>query len=368
MSSQLKEKTQQKDNKRDLDADSVFNQQLFRTLAYTGAGFGAGLVASVFLKNRKALTLLGAGSGAAYGASNFMNELNQFGRFKDMANQSQQHHTLKREDQLSTKNWEDYMPKQESQSQQKRHGGSGDDDDKGSKPNSESKSRDNKSNEKKGHEATATRPKTQAVSPSESLVSTPTGSKESQNLNTRSSHDKTLDKSSYDFGKGKGESPKSSSSGNDSQQSGSHKTNSPKTSSTAPKETDKSSQEQQKGGSQKSSGQSKEQQTSARDAERKGSSRLEPGQHLQDFSSYKEPGKPAEGESKANRGSERDVRVNSEVEDKRDHTNHRAAQDRWHKSRETGNRMKLETRPDNIAGGQFNTDDLTITAQQEVEM
>jgi len=290
MSSQLKDKQPQKDNKRDLDADSVFNQQLFSTLAYAGAGFGAGLVASVFLKNRKALTLLGAGTGAAYGASNFMNELNSFNKFKDYANQTQQSNTLKREDQLSTKNWEDFMPKQESQTQQKRHGGSGDDDDKkGSKSSSESKSSDNK---------------------------------------------KGSDK--------------------DSHHSSSQKPSSSKSSTPAPKESTKSSQEQQKGKESDRSESSKHESKS----DSKGQ-----GQNLQDFKTNPGAGKPAPGDSRLYRGAERDVHTDNDLDELKNQQNRLVQQDKWSKSTHTGNKMKVEQPPENIAGGQFSGRGLTAGSQ-----
>jgi len=290
MSSQLKDKQQQKDNKRDLEADDVFNQQLFRTLAYAGAGFGAGLVASVFFKHRKALTLLGAGSGAAYGATNFMNELNQFNKFKDMANQSKQSNTLKREDQLSTKDWEAFMPKQESQSQQKRYGGSGDDDDKkGSKSSSESK---------------------------------PSSSKKE---NEKSTH-----------------------------QTDSHKPSSPKSSNPSPKESTKSNQEQQK---------SKESDRSQSSRSESKSDNKGEGQNLQDFKTNPGAGKPASGDSRLFRGAERDVHSDHDLDELKNQQNRLVEQDKWGKSKRTGNKMKVEPVPENIAGGQFSGTGLTAKSQ-----
>jgi len=80
MSTQLKEKQPTKEQvpSRDLQADFHFNQHIFRTLAYTAAGFGVGMLSSLFFKHKAGMTLFFAGTGAGYGGANFFNELHSF--------------------------------------------------------------------------------------------------------------------------------------------------------------------------------------------------------------------------------------------------------------------------------------------------
>jgi len=354
MSNQLKEKQQQTDNKREFDADHLFNQHLFRTLAYAGAGFGAGMVASLFIKQRKLMTLVGTGVGAAYGGQNFMNDLNHFRKFKDYNSQDKQPHTLKREDQTSTKDWESFMPKQESQSDQKRYGGSDNDDGdkKESKSNSQQKSSQNKSSE-----------------------ASSTNIKRDSSATTSSSHNKDDDKSSHEFGKSKGQSAKSSShdrtNDKSSQQFGDNKSSDSKGSSHH-QGTDKSSHqaENKKSDVSKSSDHSKQHEKSVQHFERSESSKHESesgskgeGQQLQDFkSNTKEAGRPAPGDSELYRGSERPRHTNKDIEHQRGEQN-RTEQDRWGESKTTGNKMKLEAPSDSKAGNQFNAGGLTAHSQ-----
>jgi len=72
-------------SRRELEADFLFNQHLFRTLAYTGAGFGFGLLTSLLFKHKAGMTVFFAGTGAGYGASGFVNDLSHFIRFKNMS-------------------------------------------------------------------------------------------------------------------------------------------------------------------------------------------------------------------------------------------------------------------------------------------
>ena len=82
MSTQLKEKqptkSQEKVPTRDLQADFHFNQHIFRTIAYTAAGFGLGMASSLLFKHKAGMTIFFAGAGAGYGASGFANELQTF--------------------------------------------------------------------------------------------------------------------------------------------------------------------------------------------------------------------------------------------------------------------------------------------------
>jgi len=363
MSSQLKEKQQQTDRCREFEADQLFNQHLFRTLAYAGAGFGAGMVASLFFKQKKMLTLLGTGAGAVYGGQGFMSDLNQYQRFKDMSNQGQQSQTLKREDQSATKNWENYLPKQESSSQQKRFGGS-----------------DDNENEKKGSKSNIESPGT-----------------------ATSNRNKDLDKSSYEFGKNKGASAKASSHNKETDKSSQHfgeqkssgiKSFDPKESiekteksqaSKDHKEKNSNQHESQKSSSQtkqhekinlsktesqKSSSQTKSHEKDSKQLEQNGTGVREPhlnfreeGQQLQEFGSYKEPGKPAPGESRTNRGSERPRHGGDKDVGELKNQQNRIEQDRYGATKHTGNKMKLENPNENVAGGQFNGDGLSARSQ-----
>jgi len=82
MSTQLKEKQQTKSKDqvptRDLQADFHFNQHIFRTIAYTAAGFGFGMVSSLLFKHKAGMTIFFAGAGAGYGSAGFVNELHTF--------------------------------------------------------------------------------------------------------------------------------------------------------------------------------------------------------------------------------------------------------------------------------------------------
>jgi len=82
MSSQLKEKQQTKSKEqiptRDLQADFHFNQHLFRTVAYTAAGFGLGMASSLLFKHKAGMTIFFAGAGAGYGSADFVNDLKRF--------------------------------------------------------------------------------------------------------------------------------------------------------------------------------------------------------------------------------------------------------------------------------------------------
>jgi len=82
MSTQLKEKQQTKSKEqipaRDLQADFHFNQHIFRTIAYTAAGFGLGMVSSLLFKHKAGMTIFFAGAGAGYGSAGFVNELQNF--------------------------------------------------------------------------------------------------------------------------------------------------------------------------------------------------------------------------------------------------------------------------------------------------
>jgi len=87
MSSQLKGKEQPV--KREEKADFLFNQHIVRTIAYTGAGFGIGMLASLLFKHKAGMTLFFAGTGAGYGGANFINDLRVFRRNKNWLAQSQ---------------------------------------------------------------------------------------------------------------------------------------------------------------------------------------------------------------------------------------------------------------------------------------
>jgi hypothetical protein len=82
MSTQLKEKQQAKSKDqvptRELQADFHFNQHIFRTVAYTAAGFGFGLASSLLFKHKAGMTIFFAGAGAGYGSADFVNELHRF--------------------------------------------------------------------------------------------------------------------------------------------------------------------------------------------------------------------------------------------------------------------------------------------------
>jgi len=82
MSTQLKDKQQTKSKEqvptRDLQADFHFNQHLFRTVAYTAAGFGLGMVSSLLFKHKAGMTIFFAGAGAGYGGADFVNDLHKF--------------------------------------------------------------------------------------------------------------------------------------------------------------------------------------------------------------------------------------------------------------------------------------------------
>jgi len=364
MSSQLKEKQQQTDNKREFEADQLFNQHLFRTLAYAGAGFGAGMVASIFLKQKKMLTLLGTSAGAVYGGQSFMNDLKHFRSFQDYNNQDQQSHTLKREDQTSTKNWESFMPKQDSISQNKRFGGSDDDnhDDKESKSNFQPKSGEVKRPEQQPYGANANKKYTSSTTTShnkeDDKSSYEFGKNNGQNATT-SSHDRENDKSSQQFGKQQSNSSKSSSHHEGNSKDSSHH-----------KESDKSSRDQHKNETQKSPSKGKEQESSHKQSERSESSKHESksdskgeGQQLQDFkSNTKEAGRPAPGDSEKYRGSERPRNTDKSLGNLRDQQN-RVEQDRWGDSKHSGNKMKLEHPNDTTAGSQFNGDNLSAKSQ-----
>jgi len=361
MSSQLKEKQQQTDNKHEFEADQLFNQHLFKTLAYAGAGFGAGLVASLFVKNRKLMTLAGAGAGAAYGGQGFMNDLSHFRQFKDVKNQGQQSNILKKDDQTVSKNWEQFKPKEESQHEQKRFGGSDDSD------NNESKS---KSSQNKSSDSTIANTKRDSpfTTSNSHNKDDDKGSYEfwkNQGQNAKSSsHDRTNDKSSQQFGENRSSSSRDSHNESDktSQQSGSKKSSESKVPSHH-KEHEQSSHSQQKTETHSSS-------SSAKVPERKESGKVESksdkkgeGQQLQDFKSNPyEAGKPAPEDSKTHRGSERPRNVDNSLENQRNQTS-RSEQDRWGESKTTGNKMQLEAPSETKAGNQFNATGLTAKSQ-----
>ncbi len=89
MSAQLKEKEQPLNLRREEKADYLFNQHIVRTVAYTGAGFGFGLLASLLFKHKAGMTLFFAGTGAGYGGANFVNDLKVFRRNKNWTTPSQ---------------------------------------------------------------------------------------------------------------------------------------------------------------------------------------------------------------------------------------------------------------------------------------
>jgi len=94
MSSQLKEKDtsvkrEDLSLKREEKADFLFNQHIVRTVAYTGAGFGFGLLASLLFKHKAGMTLFFAGAGAGYGGANFINDLKIFRNNRNWLNQAQ---------------------------------------------------------------------------------------------------------------------------------------------------------------------------------------------------------------------------------------------------------------------------------------
>jgi len=79
MSSHIKKEKEQP-IRREEKADFLFNQHIVRTVAYTAAGFGVGMLASLLFKHKAGMTLFFAGTGAGYGGANFINDLSVFRR------------------------------------------------------------------------------------------------------------------------------------------------------------------------------------------------------------------------------------------------------------------------------------------------
>jgi hypothetical protein len=122
MSTHVKESTP-KASTRELEADRIFNQALFRTMGFAAAGFGAGLAASLFFKHRVAMSFLGAGAGATYGAMGFYNDYARFQKYKSMGQGQSQEGKSRSQFNESQSNFKDlsaFMKTQHTQGQQKQ--------------------------------------------------------------------------------------------------------------------------------------------------------------------------------------------------------------------------------------------------------
>jgi hypothetical protein len=87
---QKPQQSQDRTQNRDLDADFRLNQHVFKTVAYTGAGLGLGLVASLFFKHKALMMTFGGGAGFGYGLSGMASDLSSYKRIGSYAREQGQ--------------------------------------------------------------------------------------------------------------------------------------------------------------------------------------------------------------------------------------------------------------------------------------